>query len=214
MSPYIGEKNVFDFVLKVNPKAKVIEFKPFFNETLKSYGIETYILNYYKDSINEYSLDESKILEQKNAFGDNFDLPNISCDVCKNSFDSVNANSTLVRFKCQHMQHSQCCTNKMICLKCLKNNYEKLCTKAEVNNSKDADEKNFSEFLRDYKAVKKEMEKDKKNIEEKKEKEKKEEKKKGTTGFNKRFRKLYDIEHYDRKKRQNFLLQGVEFYMK
>ena len=137
----VGEKNVFDFVLKVNPKAKVIEFKPFFNETLKSYGIETYILNYYKDSINEYSLDESKILEQKNAFGDNFDLPNISCDVCKNSFDSVNANSTLVRFKCQHMQHSQCCTNKMICLKCLKNNYEKLCTKAEVNNSKDADEK-------------------------------------------------------------------------
>ena len=214
MSPYIGEKNVFDFVLKVNPKAKVIEFKPFFNETLKSYGIETYILNYYKDSINEYSLDESKILEQKNAFGDNFDLPNISCDVCKNSFDSVNANSTLVRFKCQHMQHSQCCTNKMICLKCLKNNYEKLCTKAEVNNSKDADEKNFSEFLRDYKAVKKEMEKDKKNIEEKKKKEKREEKKKGTTGFNKRFRKLYDIEHYDRKKRQNFLLQGVEFYMK
>ena len=214
MSPYIGEKNVFDFVLKVNPKAKVIEFKPFFNETLKSYGIETYILNYYKDSINEYSLDESKILEQKNAFGDNFDLPNISCDVCKNSFDSVNANSTLVRFKCQHMQHSQCCTNKMICLKCLKNNYEKLCTKAEVNNSKDADEKNFSEFLRDYKAVKKEMEKDKKNIEENKEKKEKEEKKKGTTGFNKRFRKLYDIEHYDRKKRQNFLLQGVEFYMK
>ena len=210
MSPYIGEKNVFDFVLKVNPKAKVIEFKPFFNETLKGYGIEIYILNYYKDSINEFALDEGKIFKEKNEHGENFELTDSFCDICKNSFDSVKSNSQLVRFKCHHTQHISCCTEKKMCLKCLENNYKKWCTR-KVGMNRDADEKDFAEFLKDYLQIKKEIDKEK---EKKEEKEEKVEKKKKANGFNRKlFKKLNGIEHYDRKNRKNFLLESVKFYM-
>ena len=210
MSPYIGEKQVFDFVLNVHKKAKVIEFKPFFTETLKSYGIETHILNYYKDSLNEYSLDETKIFQEKNSKGESFDLIDLYCEKCKNSFDSTRANSQMIRFKCHHAQHVKCCMEKKMCLKCLENNYEKFCTKKKGMNSNEADEKDFGEFLKDYSEMKKEKEKEKK---EEKEKEDKKEKKKRANGFNRKFRKLNGIEYYDRKKKKNFLLESVKFYM-
>ena len=210
MSPYIGEKNVFDFVLRVNPKAKVIELKPFFTDTLKSYGVEAHFLNYYKDSISEYSLDEGKILQEKNSKGESFDLIDLYCEKCKNSFDSSRANSQMVRFKCHHTQHVKCCMEKKLCLKCLENNYEKWCTKKMGMSSKEADEKDFGEFLKDYSDMKKEMKKEKK---EEKEKEEKVEKKKRNNGFYRKFRKLNGIEHYDRKNRKNFLLESVKFYM-
>ena len=209
MSPFVGERNVFDFVLKVNPKAKVIEFKPFFNETLKNYGIEIYILNYYLDSLGEYSLDEAKILEEKNTNGDNFELSKDFCEVCKNTFDSVNLSAKIVRFKCQHIQHINCCTKKKVCLKCMENNYKKWNTKIKDEKCKDADEMEFVEFLNNYKAVKEEIE----NKEKKNKKEQREKKKGGGTGFNKKFSKLNNIENYNRKNRKNFILEGVKFYM-
>ena len=210
MSPFVGEKNVFDFVLKVNPKAKVIEFKPFFNETLKRHGIEIYILNFYLDSLAEYSLGEANILQEKNTNGENFELNKDFCDVCKNNFDSVNMSAKIVRFKCQHMQHINCCTKKKVmCLKCMEKNYKKWNTKIRDEKSKDADEMEFVEFLNSYKMVKEEIE----NKEKKERKEIREKKKGSGIGFNKKFSKLNNIENYNRKNRKNFILEGVKFYM-
>ena len=213
MSPFIGVNNVFDFVLRVNKKAKVIELKPFFNDTLKSYGIETQFLNNYKDSINEYSLDEEKIFQEKNSKGESFDLNETYCEKCKNAYDSSRQNSQMIRFKCHHTQHVRCCNTKKICLKCLENNYEKFCTKTMGISRRDADEKDFSEFLKDYKEMKKEQEQEKKEDKKKEEKIEKIEKKKRAVGFNRKFRKLNGIEYYDRKNRKNFLLESVKFYM-
>ena len=68
MAPYIGVQNVFDFVLSVNPKANIIELKPFFYETLKSYGVEINILNFYMNSLCEYSLDKEQNLGGRGVY--------------------------------------------------------------------------------------------------------------------------------------------------
>ena len=208
MAPYIGVQNVFDFVLSVNPKANIIELKPFFYETLKSYGVEINILNFYMNSLCEYSLDKEQNLEEENTKGDHFDLYKDDCYVCKNSFKAVAAK--LVRFRCQHIQHLNCGVEQKICIKCLEDNYKRFACKVKNEKSGNADDKVYVEFLNTYDNVKKEM-KQKKGI-----KEEKTEKKKvnATTGsFNRKFGKLTAIDNYISKNRKNFTIEGVQFYM-
>ena len=208
MSPYVGERNVFDYVIKVNPKAKVIEFKPFFHETLKSYGIEKNILNFFIEALSEYSLDEEFTLETLNSKGNYFSLNHNYCHVCNIPFNVTGTSNKVIRFKCGHMQHVNCCTQKRICLKCLEDNYKKWASRMKDENSKDVDEKEFVEFLKTYQEVKTEMG-------HKKEKKEKREKNTGSvsSGFYKNFKKLTNIDKYDSKNRRNFIVDGVKFYM-
>jgi len=183
MGPYVGSEKVFDFVFQVNPKAKLIEFKPFFYNTLKNYGIEINILNFILETINDYSLEEENNLENLNKKGECFELNKDYCNVCNNFFDAVNLNAKIVRFKCSHIQHIDCGIGEKICLKCLEDNYKRwACKKIDIK-SEDANEKDFVEFLKTYNRVKKEMGKEKEKVEEKKKTNKK-------TGFSQNFRKL------------------------
>ena len=206
MAPYVGEQNVFDFVLKVNPKAKVIEFKPFFFETLKGFGLEKNILNFLLDSINEFSLEEKDKLEEINTKGEYFELYNYSCNVCNNFFNTGNLTEKLIRFRCQHMQHRNCGSN--VCLKCLNDNYKKWSCRKPKNKSEEADEKEFVEFLNSYETIKTEMELSKSQ---KKQGERK--KASNTKDFSKNFRKLMALDNYNNKNRRNFVIEGVKYSM-
>ena len=208
MSPYIGEQNVFDFVINVNPNANIIELRPFFYETLKSYGVEINILNFYMNSLREYSFDKEIDLENKNIKGDYFNLGNNYCGVCKNPLNTVTAK--LVRFRCQHIQHFNCGIKQNICLKCLEDNYKRWACKVKEEKSEYADDKEYVEFLNTYKNVKNEM-KNNKGVEEDK-KGKKNVMKTGSS-FNRKFGKLTSIDNYISKNRKNFILEGVKFYM-
>ena len=203
MAPYVGEQNVFDFVLNVNPKAKVIDFKPFFFETLKGFGLEKNILNFLIDSINQFSIHEEEKFEEINTKGDYFELYNNSCNVCNNFFNTGNLTEKLTRFRCQHMQHLNCGRN--VCLKCLNDNYKKWCCRKPNDKSQEADEKEFVEFLKRYETTKTEMELSKN-------KKKKGERKKAsnTKDFSKNFRKLMALDNYNNKNRRNFIIEGVK----
>ena len=203
MGPYVGSEKVFDFVFQVNPKAKLIEFKPFFYNTLKNYGIEINILNFILETINDYSLEEENNLENLNKKGECFELNKDYCNVCNNFFDAVNLNAKIVRFKCSHIQHIDCGIGEKICLKCLEDNYKRwACKKIDIK-SEDANEKDFVEFLKTYNRVKKEMGKEKEKVEEKKKTNKK-------TGFSQNFRKLMTIDDYNNKNRRNFFIEGIK----
>ena len=206
MAPFVGEQNVFDFVLKVNPKAKVIEFKPFFNETVKSYGIEINILNFLSSSISDFYLDEEKKLEEINSKGDYFELNKNQCNICNNFFDSMNLAAKIVRFRCQHMQHINCGMNR-ICLKCLEDYYKRWSCKKANKNSKEIEEKEFVKFLDTYNQVKKEMELKKKKKDDKRDRKKAN----NTLGFSKNFRKLIAIDNYNNKNRKNFVIEVVKY---
>ena len=211
MAPYVGVKKVFDYVIKVNPKAQVIEFKPFFNETFKSYGIDKNILSFFIDALNDYSLEEEYILETLNTEGNYFELNQNICHVCLNSLNDPATSAKVIRFKCQHMQHINCCTRKKVCLKCLEINYKKWACRMKLENSTNPDDKDFVEFLKTYDEIKKELgqKKDKKD----KKEEKREKNTRGNAGFYKNFKKLIAIDHYDMKNRKNFILEGVKYYM-
>ena len=203
MAPYVGGPNILDFVFKVNPKAKLREFKPFFFSNLKNYGIEINILNFILETINDYSLEQQNYLESLNENGESFELNKDYCNVCNNFFDAVNLSAKIVRFKCSHMQHFNCGVEEKICMKCLEDNYKKWACKKINEKSQEANEKAFVEFLKTYDKVKKEMGE---------KKEKKEEKKKASkkTGFSKNFRKLMAIDNYNNKNRKNFLIEGIK----
>ena len=96
MAPYVGGPNILDFVFKVNPKAKLREFKPFFFSNLKNYGIEINILNFILETINDYSLEQQNYLESLNENGESFELNKDYCNVCNNIFDAVNLSAKIV----------------------------------------------------------------------------------------------------------------------
>lgn len=210
MSSFIGEKNVFDYVLNVNKKAKVIELKPFFNETLKSYGIEKNILNFYIEALYDFSLKEELTLETLNTEGEYFNINQYYCYICNNPFNSKNTSEKVIRFKCKHMQHYNCCRDKKICMKCLDDNYKKWACRKKNEKSKDVDDKEYIEFLKTYNEVKAFN----RYKTERKKRQEKEKKNQGSHNeFYKNFQKIRGIDDYDSKNRKNFILDGVKFYM-
>ena len=217
MSPYVGVNHVFDYVFKINKSAKVIEFKPFFAEILKNYGVEINILKFYLDSLTEFSLDEEKLMEEENTKGENFELNKDNCEVCNNNLENFNMNAKVTIFKCHHKEHSNCSSKNKVCIKCLKKNYLKWIPRKENKDSKNPDEKDFSEFLKIYKVIKEEMnkkekeEKEKEQAEDEEGKREKKEKKKGL-GFTKKFGKLSTIDNYNRKNKKILNYEGFKFY--
>ena len=217
MSPYVGVNHVFDYVFKINKSAKVIEFKPFFAEILKNYGVEINILKFYLDSLTEFSLDEEKLMEEENTKGENFELNKDNCEVCNNNLENFNMNAKVTIFKCHHKEHSNCSSKNKVCIKCLKKNYLKWIPRKENKDSKNPDEKDFSEFLKIYKVIKEEMnkkekeEKEKEQAEDDEGKREKKEKKKGL-GFTKKFGKLSTIDNYNRKNKKILNYEGFKFY--
>ena len=101
-------------------------------------------------------------MEENYTKGENFYLDKSTCGVCNNSLESYNMNAKVVKYKCEHIEHLNCCSKHKLCLKCLKNSYIKYAPKKENKESQNADEIEYSEFLGKYKLINQELKKEEK----------------------------------------------------